>query len=252
MRGRQLHVTLCSLGSLFWVSGEEGIHWVTLVQQDEEGWNQVLRRYPGIQQEAAPHAWEEELLLAVETPLKRRRPIPLVPIGTPFQQKVWQALTAIPPGQIRSYADTAREIGRQGAMRAVGNACGANPLPFLIPCHRVVGSDGRWGGFGLGLPVKEQLLMREGVVRHRTIPLVAHARIPLLIREHDMVQLTVNGLIRGYDEAPTLSRLLDELGVLGRRVAVERNGEIVPRSFYDKTELNDGDSLEVVVAVGGG
>ncbi|MBM4350779.1 MAG: methylated-DNA--[protein]-cysteine S-methyltransferase [Deltaproteobacteria bacterium] len=78
--------------------------------------------------------------------------------GTPFQKKVWSALAKIPYGQTRSYQDIARTIGHPKAFRAVGNANGNNPIPLIIPCHRVIESNGGLGGFGHGLKVKKQLL----------------------------------------------------------------------------------------------
>lgn len=87
--------------------------------------------------------------------------LPLAPRGTPFQQRVWKALREIPYGETRSYADIARHIGKPTATRAVGAANGLNPIPIIIPCHRVIGSSGQLVGFGGGLPTKKQLLMLE-------------------------------------------------------------------------------------------
>ncbi|MSR30175.1 MAG: methylated-DNA--[protein]-cysteine S-methyltransferase [Gemmataceae bacterium] len=84
--------------------------------------------------------------------------------GTLFQMKVWRALLAIPRGQTRSYGELARKIGAPKACRAVGTACGKNPVAFLIPCHRVIQSSGGLGGFGLSLPLKKQLLQVEGAI----------------------------------------------------------------------------------------
>lgn len=81
---------------------------------------------------------------------------------TPFQVKVWQALQAIPYGRVRSYGWVARRIGKPNAARAVGAACGANPVPLLVPCHRVVAGDGSLGGFSGGLSNKKRLLKLEG------------------------------------------------------------------------------------------
>lgn len=78
--------------------------------------------------------------------------------GTPFQKRVWSALAKIPYGETRSYQDIARAIGHPRAFRAVGNANGANPIPLIIPCHRVIESRGGLGGFGHGLKIKKQLL----------------------------------------------------------------------------------------------
>jgi methylated-DNA-[protein]-cysteine S-methyltransferase len=85
--------------------------------------------------------------------------------GTSFQQKVWRTLTKIPRGETRSYGWVAQKIGKPKAPRAVGTACGANPVPVIIPCHRVVASDGSLGGFGGGLPMKKRLLAVERKAR---------------------------------------------------------------------------------------
>jgi O-6-methylguanine DNA methyltransferase len=81
--------------------------------------------------------------------------------GTPFQLAVWQATRAIPRGQTRSYKQIAEAVGRPGASRAVGAAMAANPVTIIIPCHRVVASDGGLCGFGGGLPLKQRLLALE-------------------------------------------------------------------------------------------
>ena len=85
----------------------------------------------------------------------------LAPDGTPFQQKVWNELCRIPYGQTISYGDLARRIGNPNASRAVGLANGSNPIPIVIPCHRVIGSNGKLTGYGGGLPIKEKLLALE-------------------------------------------------------------------------------------------
>ena len=87
--------------------------------------------------------------------------LPLAPEGTPFQRAVWQALTEIPYGETISYGELARRIGKPHASRAVGLANGANPLPIVVPCHRVIGADGSLTGFGGGLDIKRKLLSLE-------------------------------------------------------------------------------------------
>lgn len=87
--------------------------------------------------------------------------LPLSPEGTPFQREVWQALRSIPYGETRSYKDVAAAIGRPRAYRAVGNANNRNPLPIIIPCHRVIGADGSLVGYGGGLWLKSVLLRLE-------------------------------------------------------------------------------------------
>jgi O-6-methylguanine DNA methyltransferase len=83
--------------------------------------------------------------------------------GTEFQQIVWQALKKIPYGKSLSYGELARKIGKPKASRAVGNACGKNPIPILIPCHRVLGSQDNLGGFSAGLKLKKTLLSIEKI-----------------------------------------------------------------------------------------
>jgi len=84
--------------------------------------------------------------------------------GTEFQRRVWSALRKIPSGQTKSYAQVAQSIDRPGAVRAVGQACGANPIPVVIPCHRVLAAGGKLGGFSSGLDWKRKLLTREGAI----------------------------------------------------------------------------------------
>ena len=90
--------------------------------------------------------------------------LPLAPRGTDFQLGVWQALRAIPFGETWSYAQLATRIGNASAMRAVGAANGRNPIPIIVPCHRVIGADGSLTGFGGGLPAKMFLLRLEGAL----------------------------------------------------------------------------------------
>ena len=87
--------------------------------------------------------------------------VPLDPAGTEFQQGVWQALLRIPMGALRTYGDIARQLGRPEAARAVGAAVGRNPIAIIVPCHRVVGSDGSLTGYAAGLPRKRALLALE-------------------------------------------------------------------------------------------
>ena len=90
--------------------------------------------------------------------------IPIRPAGTPFQQEVWQQLCQIPFGQTISYLELAKQIGKEKAVRAVGMANGRNPISILIPCHRVIGANGKLTGYGGGLWRKEFLLQHEGAL----------------------------------------------------------------------------------------
>ena len=94
---------------------------------------------------------------------RRTFSLPLAPKGTPFQKEVWQALSSIPYGQTRSYADIAAQVGRPKAFRAVGMANNRNPIPIIIPCHRVVGSSGDMVGYAYGTKIKRYLLELEGI-----------------------------------------------------------------------------------------
>jgi methylated-DNA-[protein]-cysteine S-methyltransferase len=93
---------------------------------------------------------------------RRAFALPLAPLGTDFERRVWQELAVIPYGETRSYAEVAAAIGRPAACRAVGRANGSNPIAVVIPCHRVIGSDGSLTGYGGGLPLKRFLLDLEG------------------------------------------------------------------------------------------
>ncbi len=112
-------------------------------------------------------AWAQLTLTALNEILAGRAPLKLPPMdlsaGTPFQQAVWRALAEIPPGQTKSYGEIAQTIGRPKAFRAVGQACGANPIPILIPCHRALAANGKIGGFSGGLDWKRRLLEAEGI-----------------------------------------------------------------------------------------
>jgi methylated-DNA-[protein]-cysteine S-methyltransferase len=101
---------------------------------------------------------------------RRTFELPLGATGTAFQHSVWQALQAIPYGEVRSYRAIAETIGKPRAVRAVGAANGRNPLPIVVPCHRVIGSDGSLTGFAGGLAAKRCLLALEGSLAAPTNP----------------------------------------------------------------------------------
>lgn len=92
--------------------------------------------------------------------------VPVRPEGTPFQRRVWEYLCQIPFGEHRAYGEIAAAFGMSGGARAVGNAVGANPIPVLIPCHRVLAAGGRLGGFRLGADLKVKLLELEHIAHH--------------------------------------------------------------------------------------
>jgi O-6-methylguanine DNA methyltransferase len=116
---------------------------------------------------AEQRAWLKTTTRAVLAILKGRAPAEYPPldvsVGTEFQQQVWETLCRIGPGQTLGYGEIADLLGKPRASRAIGQACGANPIPLLIPCHRVRAASGKIGGFSGGLDWKRRLLEREGV-----------------------------------------------------------------------------------------
>jgi O-6-methylguanine DNA methyltransferase len=112
-------------------------------------------------------AWHRTATRALQQSLAGKNPGKLPPLdlsaGTAFQQAAWNALHKIARGQTRSYGEIAQTMRRPKAVRAIGGACGANPIPVFIPCHRVLAADKKLGGFSGGLDWKRTLLEREGV-----------------------------------------------------------------------------------------
>jgi len=111
--------------------------------------------------------WHRVTETALKNVLAGRKSKSLPPLdlssGTMFQKSVWQALRKISTGKTKSYGEIAQAIGKPKAVRAVGGACGANPIPVLVPCHRVLAANKKLGGFSGGLDWKRNLLKREGV-----------------------------------------------------------------------------------------
>jgi methylated-DNA-[protein]-cysteine S-methyltransferase len=121
----------------------------------------ALGQRDGWQRAAAPFGDAIRQLRAYFAGDLTRFDLPLDPQGTEFQCRAWMALREIPYGETRTYAEQARRIGKPAAVRAVGAANSRNPLAIVVPCHRVIGSDGSLTGFGGGLDVKRQLLEHE-------------------------------------------------------------------------------------------
>jgi len=156
-----IHTTMSSpVGPLLLAAGDDGLrliefpdprHPMPPADDWSEGDNDVL---------AATRGQLEEYFDGT----RRAFDLPLAPRGTSFQRGVWHALATIPYGATISYRDLAERIGKPSAMRAVGAANGRNPLPIVVPCHRVIGADGSLTGFGGGLPTKRFLLQLEGAL----------------------------------------------------------------------------------------
>jgi O-6-methylguanine DNA methyltransferase len=116
---------------------------------------------------AQVRVWHRTTETALKTILSGSQPKKLPPMaftGTEFQKSVWRQLQKISAGRTRSYGEIAQAIGKPKAVRAVGGACGANPIPVLVPCHRVLAANKKIGGFSGGLDWKRSLLNREGVI----------------------------------------------------------------------------------------
>jgi O-6-methylguanine DNA methyltransferase len=116
-------------------------------------------------------AWHKATQRAVEQVIDGKEVVPLPPLdlseATDFQRSVWSALQKISCGKTKTYLEIAEAVRKPKAARAIGNACGANPIPLLIPCHRVLASGGKLGGFTSGLDWKRKLLRRENVTNFR-------------------------------------------------------------------------------------
>ncbi|MCC6171616.1 MAG: methylated-DNA--[protein]-cysteine S-methyltransferase [Gammaproteobacteria bacterium] len=148
------------VGPLFLAASDDGLraiefcdnrHPVKRGDDWREGDNAVLRKAAG-------------QLFEYFSGRRRAFDLPLSPAGTEFQRTVWTMLTKIPYGETISYAQLAARVGKPMAIRAVGAANGRNPLPIVLPCHRVIGADGSLTGFGGGLPIKRFLLELEGAL----------------------------------------------------------------------------------------
>lgn len=154
------------LGKMLALADGQGLRLLEFV--DRRGLEKEIERLRG-RLRCAVVPGTNATLDAVETQLRRYFAdegrmvfdVPLAPVGSAFQQAVWDALRRIPAGQTRSYADVAAEVGRPGAQRAVGNANGCNMISIVIPCHRVIGSDGALSGYGGGVWRKQRLLDHE-------------------------------------------------------------------------------------------
>lgn len=144
------------VGTLLLASGARGLQAVTFSKQGKPALPE-----PGWVQDHAALGEPIAQLKAYFAGELERFDLDLAPEGTPFQQRVWGELGKIPYGATISYGELARRIGNPNASRAVGLANGSNPIPIVIPCHRVIGSNGKLTGYGGGLPLKERLLALE-------------------------------------------------------------------------------------------
>ena len=152
------------LGRILVASSEKGLCMVTIARTDRELEERLHDHFP-----TATAKRDDRGLASLKRTVLRRmdgkdldEPLKLDMQGSPFQVSVWKEMLRIPAGSTRSYADVARRIGKPRAFRAVANACGKNPIPVVVPCHRVVATNGL-GGYTGGIDRKVFLLEKEGV-----------------------------------------------------------------------------------------
>lgn len=143
------------VGPLILATGDAGLHHVMFASSKR------AKPDPQWREDAQPLQETMRQLRAYFAGELENFDLPLAPDGTDFQRNVWRNLCDIPFGETISYGELAKRVGNPKASRAVGAANGQNPIPIIIPCHRVIGSNGKLTGFGGGLPIKEKLLALE-------------------------------------------------------------------------------------------
>lgn len=159
MTETMLHTTIESpVGDLLLIGDEQGLH--GLYMQDGRRPAAVA---PDWRWAREPFAAAREQLAEYFAGERTEFDVPLAPVGTQFQEQVWDALRRIPYGRTASYGEIARGIGHPSASRAVGMANGSNPISIIVPCHRVIGRDGKLTGYAGGVERKRFLLQLEGV-----------------------------------------------------------------------------------------
>jgi AraC family transcriptional regulator of adaptative response/methylated-DNA-[protein]-cysteine methyltransferase len=156
-------VATSSFGRMLVAATERGVSTLIFGDDDNRLETDLRAEFPRAsvtRDDAGMRRWVEAVLASVDAGLEQPQ-LPLDIRATAFRARVWAELRRIPRGETRTYGEVARAIGAPGAARAVGNACNANPVPVIVPCHRVVAGDGTLGGFRYGLDRKRELLSRE-------------------------------------------------------------------------------------------
>lgn len=148
-------------GEMILVFSQNGIHQLRFNEPLPQAIENITQASSELHNKA--QGWVSEIIKGLEGNSSLERNIPLEPIGTPFQQSVWQYLQSIESGQVRTYSQVAKGINKPTAVRAVARACATNPIAILIPCHRVIGSNGKLTGYRWGIKMKQRLLQQEKV-----------------------------------------------------------------------------------------
>ncbi|HLS89204.1 MAG TPA: methylated-DNA--[protein]-cysteine S-methyltransferase [Sphingobacteriaceae bacterium] len=153
----------CTLGRILVAANDEGVCFISLGDDDRQLEQELSARFAdeGLEQDAdAVQRWAEPLQEYLRGQMQDLD-IPLAVTATPFQQRVWREVARIPRGATRTYKEVAAAVGKPGAARAVARACAANPVAVVVPCHRVVRTDGSISGFRWGIQRKLALLAME-------------------------------------------------------------------------------------------
>jgi AraC family transcriptional regulator, regulatory protein of adaptative response / methylated-DNA-[protein]-cysteine methyltransferase len=160
--GQQLRINYCfadsPFGKLIVASTAKGICHMQFEEDENQGLADLIAHFPNAEFHQLTDQLQQDALFIFQKDWRQMRQIKLHLNGTPFQLKVWQSLLTIPEGRLSSYGQLAEKIKHPKASRAVGTAIGHNPVAFLIPCHRVIQSSGKLGGYRWGLTRKSALL----------------------------------------------------------------------------------------------
>ncbi len=171
----------CFLGSILVAQSSKGVCAILMGDDPDELLRDLQDRFPRAELKGGDHDFEQviaQVISYIEEPGQGLN-LPLDIRGTSFQQRVWQALREIPPGQTRNYTDIGKNIGAPKAVRAVASACAANALAVVIPCHRVVRSDGSLSGYRWGVERKRTLIEREAAKAKTTMAKNPIAKNPI-------------------------------------------------------------------------
>jgi methylated-DNA-[protein]-cysteine S-methyltransferase len=163
------------IGPLLLASTEEGLCFIEFGEEEKavtslQRWSRKTLGVTPVRIEQCNEMAKKQLFEYFQGS-RKRFDVPIVLYGTPFQKAVWTELTRIPYGETRSYKDIALAIGAAKAVRAIGGANNRNPIPIIVPCHRVIGSNGALVGYGGGLSIKEHLLKLEGFLEPTAQPI---------------------------------------------------------------------------------
>ncbi|MEZ6141127.1 MAG: methylated-DNA--[protein]-cysteine S-methyltransferase [Zavarzinella sp.] len=155
-------VNKTDIGLMLIAGNTQGICLVAFADTEQELHDVCAARVPGAihLSDEQLQIWANEIIKMIADPLAEVN-LPLDLQGTTFERAVWEALHMIPAGETRTYSEIATQVGKPKAVRAVGRACGNNPVAIVVPCHRVIGSNGKLTGYRWGIRRKQQLLMKE-------------------------------------------------------------------------------------------